>query len=113
MVTTHRQLRAALYCALSRHTILFFLCATSSVPYCSVLYCKLLHSNVLNFVLHCGCSTSQEYLDKYDEIPFKVLRFLFTEINYGGRVTDDKDRRLINNLVHTFCGPEVLDTDYK
>ncbi len=34
----------------------------------------------------------QEYLDKYDDIPFKVLRFLFTEINYGGRVTDDKDR---------------------
>ena len=53
------------------------------------------------------------YLDKYDEIPFKVLRFLFTEINYGGRVTDDKDRRLINNLVHTFTGPDVLLGDYK
>lgn len=37
-----------------------------------------------------------------------MLCFLFTEINYGGRVTDDKDRRLINNLIHTFCAPQVL-----
>jgi hypothetical protein len=42
-----------------------------------------------------------------------VLRFLFTEINYGGRVTDDKDRRLINNLVTTFCGPQVLEEGYR
>lgn len=38
-----------------------------------------------------------------------MLRFLFTEINYGGRVTDDKDRRLINNLIDTFCGTDVLE----
>jgi len=38
-----------------------------------------------------------------------VLRFLTTEINYGGRVTDDKDRRLINALVQRFCGPQVLE----
>jgi dynein heavy chain len=44
---------------------------------------------------------------------YRVLRFLFTEINYGGRVTDDKDRRLINNLVDTFCGPEVLQGGYR
>ncbi len=42
-----------------------------------------------------------------------MLRFLFTEINYGGRVTDDKDRRLINNLINTFCAPEVLQPGYK
>ena len=41
-------------------------------------------------------------------IPFQVLRFLFTEINYGGRVTDAKDRRLINTLVEDFCSAEVL-----
>lgn len=41
-----------------------------------------------------------------------MLRFLFTEINYGGRVTDDKDRRLINTLVNNFCGSEVLQEGY-
>ncbi|KAL0019092.1 hypothetical protein WJX77_000912 [Trebouxia sp. C0004] len=53
------------------------------------------------------------FLDEYADIPFKVLRFLVTEINYGGRVTDDKDRRLINNLVSGFVGPQVLDPGYK
>jgi len=38
-------------------------------------------------------------LDDYDEIPFKVLNFLGAEINYGGRVTDDKDKRLISTIL--------------
>lgn len=42
----------------------------------------------------------------------RVLQFLFTEINYGGRVTDDKDRRLMSNLVKNFCSPAVLDEGY-
>jgi hypothetical protein len=53
------------------------------------------------------------FLDEYADIPFRVLRFLVTEINYGGRVTDDKDRRLISNLVSGFVGPQVLDPGYK
>ena len=53
------------------------------------------------------------FLDEYADIPFRVLCFLVTEINYGGRVTDDKDRRLINNLVTGFVGPQVLDPAYK
>lgn len=52
------------------------------------------------------------FLNDYSDIPFRVLNFLFTEINYGGRVTDDKDRRLINNLVRTFCNSDVLKTYY-
>lgn len=53
------------------------------------------------------------FLDQYPDIPFRVLRFLVTEINYGGRVTDDKDRRLMNNLINNFLGPKVLDPEYK
>ncbi|GBF98747.1 dynein heavy chain axonemal [Raphidocelis subcapitata] len=55
----------------------------------------------------------REYLEELDaQIPYRVLRFLATEINYGGRVTDDKDRRLINALVERFCGPQVLEEGY-
>lgn len=38
-------------------------------------------------------------LDEYDEIPYKVLNYLGAEINYGGRVTDDKDVRLIKAIL--------------
>ena len=51
-------------------------------------------------------------IDEYDVIPFKVIRVLCGEINYGGRVTDDKDRRLINNLLENYVRREVLNDDY-
>jgi len=53
------------------------------------------------------------FLSDYEEIPWAVLQFLEAEINYGGRVTDDKDRRLLNTLVRTYTCPEVMNKDYK
>ena len=39
------------------------------------------------------------FLDEYPIIPYKVLNYLGAEINYGGRVTDDKDVRLIKTIL--------------
>ena len=52
-------------------------------------------------------------LNDYDAIPYKVLNFLGAEINYGGRVTDDKDSRLIKNIMIDYMNPNVLNDDYK
>lgn len=99
---------------------------------CQVMYCNMLHARWAHRKLDMaraaslllfrydftdgdlGVSLTQMrmFLDEYADIPFRVLRFLVTEINYGGRVTDDKDRRLINNLVTGFVGPQVLDPGY-
>ncbi len=35
------------------------------------------------------------------------------QCNYGGRVTDDKDRRLITNIMTDFYTPDILNDDYK
>jgi len=49
-------------------------------------------------------------LEEYDEVPYKVLTFLGAEINYGGRVTDDKDVRLITTIIKIYiCGDAVKD----
>lgn len=45
-------------------------------------------------------------------IPFKVLNTLGAEINYGGRVTDDKDVRLITAILQRFVQPDVLKVGF-
>lgn len=38
----------------------------------------------------------------------QVLKYTAGHINYGGRVTDDWDRRCIMNILNDFYCPEVL-----
>jgi dynein heavy chain, axonemal len=52
------------------------------------------------------------FLDDYDEIPFKVLNFLNSAVNYGGRVTDDKDIRLIDSIQRKFVNDKTVETGY-
>ncbi len=53
------------------------------------------------------------YLDDQAEVPYVTLRFLISEINYGGRVTDDKDVRLITSLLSKYFNAEAIQVDYK
>ncbi|KAI9349443.1 dynein heavy chain and region D6 of dynein motor-domain-containing protein [Zopfochytrium polystomum] len=53
------------------------------------------------------------FLEEYIEIPFKVLKYTVGEINYGGRVTDDWDRRLIMNILEDYYTPKVIDDGYR
>jgi dynein heavy chain len=46
-------------------------------------------------------------LDEYAEVPYKVIQFLGAEINYGGRVTDDKDVRLIKTILKVYINKNV------
>ena len=52
------------------------------------------------------------FLDNYNVIPFKVLNILGAEINYGGRVTDDKDVRLIKAILGRFVQEGVLQVGF-
>ncbi|XP_011502202.1 PREDICTED: dynein heavy chain 3, axonemal [Ceratosolen solmsi marchali] len=54
----------------------------------------------------------QMFLNEYDDIPFEALLYLIGECNYGGRVTDDKDRRLLNSLLRKYFNPDVLHSEY-
>ncbi|XP_076648749.1 dynein heavy chain at 62B [Halictus rubicundus] len=55
----------------------------------------------------------QLYMNDYAEIPFKAILYLTGECNYGGRVTDDRDRRCLNTILQDFYNLDVItDPNY-
>lgn len=52
------------------------------------------------------------FLWEYHDVPFKVLTYTAGHINYGGRVTDDWDRRCLMNILADYYKPEVVSADY-
>ena len=53
-------------------------------------------------------------LDEYAEIPWDALKYLIAEANYGGRITDDWDRRVCRSYINKlFCEEAISTPQYK
>ncbi|CBZ53630.1 hypothetical protein NCLIV_034170 [Neospora caninum Liverpool] len=50
----------------------------------------------------------RHFVGAFDQIPWKTLKYLAAETNYGGRITDPWDRRLINYLIDDVYTPGIL-----
>eukprot|EP00884_Botryococcus_braunii_P017803 jgi/Botrbrau1/4706/Bobra.0218s0027.1 len=47
-----------------------------------------------------------------ETVPFNVIRFLYTEIGYGGRLVDEQDLRIVRSLADRFICPGALEDTY-
>ena len=52
-------------------------------------------------------------LSEGETIPWDAMLFVSGNINYGGRVTDDWDRRCLMTILKKFITPEVLEDTYR
>merc|ERR1719359_2451166 len=47
------------------------------------------------------------------DIPWDTLSFVIGHINYGGRVTDDLDRRCLLAILEKYVNPKILEEAYE
>jgi dynein heavy chain len=52
------------------------------------------------------------FLSEAEAIPWPALEYVVGQINYGGRVTDDLDRRCLMSILRRYITPDVLEDSY-
>jgi len=55
----------------------------------------------------------KQYLQQMETVPYVALNYLVAEVNYGGRVTDKQDVRLIKAMLKKYFSAEVMQEGYK
>ena len=55
----------------------------------------------------------RQLLDTYDTIPYRAIQGLIGEVNYGGRVTDEWDRRALLCILQDFCAERIHNDAYR
>ena len=52
-------------------------------------------------------------MEAYEEVPYEVLNMLGAKINYGGRVTQTQDIRLIGTILEGYINSDILIEGHK
>ncbi len=55
----------------------------------------------------------KRFLREQEVLPWDALNYVTGQINYGGRVTDDWDRRCLMSILSIYLVPEILNDQYR
>jgi dynein heavy chain len=58
--------------------------------------------------LETSLASLRKFLEQQPRVPWDALRYVTGQINYGGRVTDDWDRRCLMSLLDNYYATEVV-----
>ncbi|CAC5424056.1 DNAH [Mytilus coruscus] len=95
--------------------LLFGLCLFNSVIHERRKYGRLGWNIVYGFNdsdLEVSMLQLSNLLTEHPNVPWKALTYLTGEVTYGGRVTDEWDRRCLHALLGRFFCPSALSDDY-
>ena len=51
-------------------------------------------------------------LNEQPDVPYQTLNYIISTINYGGRVTDERDDLCITALLNKYFHRDVMNVDY-
>lgn len=63
--------------------------------------------------LETSIAVLRRFLEEQETLPWDALNYVTGQINYGGRVTDDWDRRCLMSILSIYMVPSILSDDYK
>jgi dynein heavy chain, axonemal len=66
-----------------------------------------------NADLEVSITIMKNILQESKQIPWDALLYLTGEITFGGRVTDDWDRRCLKSILAKYYNPQILNNAYK
>lgn len=92
-------------------SILFGLCFFHSLVIGRKKFGAIGWSRIYNFNegdLTICADVLNNYLEKYEKVPYEDLRYIYGEIMYGGHITDNWDRRTNAAYLKTLVKPELL-----
>lgn len=51
----------------------------------------------------------KQYMRRYNEIPWQALRYVISQIVFGGRLIDDLDRRVLDCYINDLFNDDVVN----
>ena len=63
--------------------------------------------------LETSIAVLRRFLEEQESMPWDAMSYITGQINYGGRVTDDWDRRCLMSILSIYITPQILDDSYR